>query len=124
MARWFKENVLGSLVAALLGAFLTALFISSGNILNKQVHTIGQSWVPDYSLSFSLSESCPANWRKIGYSVVEIDQSVESTLKNLPNPNSGSNSLYEHLNVIDGDYTVENWNLVKLNTCLKEPSAS
>ena len=121
MLNWLKKNVLGNLIAVLLGAALMSFFVFSNGFMGKQVENVGQLWVPPYSISFSLSKRCPSGWRKIGYSVIEVDSSVDSTLRNLVPP-SGSDSLYNSLNVTDqSGRTVEGWNLIKLHTCLKEP---
>jgi len=119
MLKWFKENVLGSLVAALLGGIIVSLFLLSGNFVSTKAQNLSQTWVPEYSVLFSWSKQCPTEWLRVGYTVVEVDKNVDTFLETLDHP-SGSGSLYEELNVKDQKgRTLVGWNLVKFYTCVK-----
>ncbi len=118
---WFKNNIIGNLAGTLLGAILMGAFVLSGRFMGKQVQNMSQTWIPQNSISFSLSKECSEGWRLMGSTIVEVDSSFEAFLKTLEHP-SETGSFYDDLNVLDQKgRTVEGWNLVKLYTCMKEP---
>lgn len=122
MSKWFVNRVLPILVASILTAIFTTMYLSSEGFIEAKIKNIGQLWVPDYALVLTGIKGCPEGWKDMGKVAVEIGENDKLFYKGITHKDD---NIYDGLNILDkGKYSVPKYDLVQFYACMKVPQQS